>query len=99
MSALDELDATRRIGGIIEGGANGADKLGRIWAVFRNRGRVRFAAEWGRYGKAAGAIRNQQMLDEGRPDLVVAFPGGRGTADMIRRARAAGLEVVEPLAL
>lgn len=44
-------------------------------------------------GKAAGPIRNQRMLDEGKPDLVVAFPGGRGTADMVRRAKAAGVPV------
>jgi predicted polyphosphate/ATP-dependent NAD kinase len=37
-------------------------------------------------GKAAGIIRNQRMLDEGKPDLVIAFQGGDGTADMVRRA-------------
>jgi hypothetical protein len=35
------------------------------------------------------------MLDEGKPDLVIAFPGGRGTADMVKKARRAGVEVVE----
>ena len=35
------------------------------------------------------------MLDERRPDLVVAFPGGRGTADMVGRARSAGIEVID----
>jgi hypothetical protein len=35
------------------------------------------------------------MLDDGKPELVVAFPGGRGTADMMRRAREAGVEVIE----
>lgn len=55
-----------------------------------------FPADWHRDGKAAGPIRNRRMLLEGMPDLVVAFPGGRGTADMVRRARAAGIEVVEP---
>ena len=35
------------------------------------------------------------MLDEGKPDLVIAFPGGKGTADMARRAREAGIEVIE----
>jgi hypothetical protein len=53
----------------------------------------------GLMGKAwagkAGPIRKQQMLDEGKPDLVVAFPGGRGTAHMVRIARAAGIEVIE----
>lgn len=54
-----------------------------------------FRAEWDRYGKRAGPIRNQRMLDEGRPDVVIAFPGGRGTADMIRRAIKAGIRVVK----
>lgn len=44
---------------------------------------------------AAGPIRNQQMLDDGKPDLVVAFPGGKGTADMVRRARVAGIPTIE----
>ena len=43
--------------------------------------------------KSAGHIRNQVMLDKGKPDVVVAFPGGRGTADMVRRAEGAGIEV------
>lgn len=54
-----------------------------------------FPADWNRYGKAAGPIRNQQMLDVGKPDMVLAFPGGRGTADMVRRAKDAGIRVVE----
>lgn len=48
-----------------------------------------------KYDAAAGGRRNQLMLDEGKPDLVVAFPGGLGTADMVKRARAAGVDVVE----
>jgi hypothetical protein len=81
---------------VIAGGARGADTL----AVQEARARkppipVRvYPADWRRHGKAAGPIRNQQMLDEGAPDLVLAFPGGGGTADMVRRARRAGLEVV-----
>ena len=54
----------------------------------------KFPAKWNRYGASAGPIRNQQMLDEGKPDLVIAFPGGRGTADMVRRAELAGLRVI-----
>lgn len=54
-----------------------------------------YPADWPRYGKAAGPMRNQQMVDEGKPDVVLAFPGGRGTADMVRRAKAAGVRVVE----
>lgn len=53
-----------------------------------------YPADW-RRGKGAGPERNARMLAEGWPDLVVAFPGGRGTADMVRRAKAAGVRVVE----
>ena len=45
----------------------------------------------GRIGKKAGPLRNQRMLDEGKPDLVVAFPGGGGTKDTVRRAVQAGV--------
>lgn len=56
---------------------------------------LRFPAEWEKHGKAAGPIRNQRMLDETKPDLVIAFPGGRGTADMVVRATNAGVKVEE----
>jgi hypothetical protein len=49
-------------------------------------------ADWARYGKAAGPIRNQEMLDGGA-DLVIAFPGGRGTQDMMNRAESADVPV------
>lgn len=80
---------------LIVGGAPGADTLAEEWAdVWGVRKRV-FLADWATHGKAAGPIRNQRMIDEGKPDLVVAFPGGRGTADMVRRARSAGIPVKE----
>jgi hypothetical protein len=53
-----------------------------------------FPADWKTHGKAAGFIRNQRMLDEGKPDLVLGFPGGSGTADMCSRAERAGVRVV-----
>ena len=52
-----------------------------------------FKAEWDKHGKGAGHIHNQQMIDEGKPDIVLAFPGNRGTADMIKRSKKAGLPV------
>lgn len=78
---------------IIHGGARGADALAREWAFMYGCLEDEFTANWKRYGNAAGPIRNQQMLDEGKPDLVVAFPGGRGTADMVKRAQKAGVKV------
>jgi hypothetical protein len=80
---------------IITGGATGADDLGASWAMVNWTGYVEFKADWEKHGKAAGPIRNQAMIDEGKPDIVVAFPGSRGTADMVRRAKAAGIEVME----
>ena len=71
---------------IISGHARGADKLGERFANVNDCKLLIFPADWDKYKKGAGHIRNQQMLDEGKPDLVVAFPGGNGTADMIRRA-------------
>jgi len=80
---------------IIEGGARGADALGREWATLCRHGLVTIPADWHKHGTGAGPIRNQLMIDGGKPDLVVAFPGGRGTADMVRRAKSAGVKVVE----
>ena len=80
---------------IIHGGARGADTLGGVWAKKHGLPCEEFVADRQGLGRKAGPIRNQRMIDEGKPDLVVAFPGGRGTADMVRRARAAGIEVIE----
>jgi hypothetical protein len=80
---------------IIEGGAQGADRLARLYGEWQRIQVVTFAADWRTHGRAAGPMRNARMLDEGKPDLVLAFPGGVGTADMVRRAREAGIEVVE----
>jgi hypothetical protein len=73
---------------VIQGGARGADSLAALWAKDRCVPLITFFANWNAHGKAAGALRNQQMLDVGKPTLVIGFPGGRGTADMMRRAKA-----------
>lgn len=80
---------------IISGGARGADNMAIDWAVVNWTEFKEYRADWKKHGKAAGPIRNQQMLDEEEIDIVLAFPGGRGTADMVRRARKAGVEVRE----
>ncbi len=94
---LDELRRSVPLGTmmVIQGGATGADQIAREWCGAREVPYDNFAADWNAYGKAAGPMRNQRMLDQGRPDLVLAFPGGRGTADMMRRAKTAGVRVVE----
>ncbi len=94
-AVLDEIDAELGPLIIIEGEARGADQLAALWASHKGRECIPFPANWDRHGLRAGPIRNQTMLDHGRPDIVVAFPGGRGTADMVARARRARLEVRE----
>ena len=92
---LDRIHAERGIAVLIDGGSRGADLMAREWA--RRTGGISmqpYRACWRKHGRAAGPIRNQRMLDCGRPDLVIAFPGGRGTADMVRRATAAVIEVI-----
>lgn len=86
---------------VIHGGAEGADRLAGRWARFYGHQEEVYEAAWETHGRAAGPIRNHRMLIEGKPDRVIAFrmPGeSRGTDDMIRRARGAGIpvEVVTP---
>jgi UDP-N-acetylmuramoylalanine-D-glutamate ligase len=59
---------------------------------------VKAPADCETHGRSADPIRNRRTLDEGKPDLVVAFPGGRGTAHMVSQARAAGVRVIEVMA-
>lgn len=79
---------------VIHGGARGADRFAGEWAKDNGISVEAYHADWKKHGKSAGPIRNRKMLEQGRPDVVVAFRGGRGTADMIRRAEAAGVKVI-----
>lgn len=81
---------------VIQGEARGADKLAKNWAEFMNVPVVSFPADWDRYGRNAGPVRNLQMIQEGRPDLVVAFKGGAGTRNMIKQATLYEIEVITP---
>lgn len=92
---LDRINEVEGIAVIIEGSSSGADSLAAAWAGARHVPLKHFSPDWATYGRAAGPIRNAAMLREGRPDLVVAFPGGRGTADMTRQAQQAGIELRE----
>lgn len=78
---------------IIQGDAKGADSLAKKWAEANSLQHFDFPANWGRYGKKAGYLRNKQMLEEGKPDLVVAFPGGRGTSMMVKLSQDAKVPV------
>ena len=79
---------------IISGMARGADSVAVDWAVVNWCKVHEYPARWKEYGKRAGILRNKQMLEEGKPDVVIAFPGGKGTANMIKIAEEAGVRVV-----
>lgn len=93
-STLDELHDNHCFTLLIHGNARGADRLAGKWAKDRGINVLSCSADWERHGRAAGPIRNRRMLREG-PDLVVSFPGGKGTKNMIEVATKAGIDVVE----
>lgn len=82
-----------KIDAIIEGEAAGADTLAKLWSEEVIGPAEGYPADWRKHGKRAGPVRNKQMLVEGQPDAVLAFPGGRGTDDMINQSRGAHLPV------
>lgn len=100
---LDAIHATRGpIGVVVHGGARGADSIAGEWANDRGTSTAAIPAQWEKHGRAAGPKRNQAMVDLvvswhelGDEVVVVAFPGGAGTADCVRRAREAGFDVLE----
>lgn len=79
---------------IIQGGATGADSLAKDWAHMNYIPCLEHPANWPKYNKPAGMIRNKEMLKWG-PEMVIAFPGGKGTAGMVKLAKQAGLIVKE----
>lgn len=94
-AVLDKLQAGRPLDVVIEGGAKGADACAKEWAFRRSVSVETYEAEWDVHGTFAGPVRNKRMLQEGRPDLVIAFPGGKGTRSMVGLARKFGVEVIE----
>lgn len=79
----------------VTGPYRGADYWARQWANATGIKVSTFHAKWREQGRAAGPIRNKRMIDEAYPQVVMAFPGNRGTANMIEQARAAEIEVIE----
>lgn len=94
-AVLYKIHIERNITQIISGSARGADTMAIGWALLWNVDFEEFPANWDRYGRSAGPKRNLQMLEEGTPDLVVAFEGGNGTQNMIKQAKNHGVEVIE----
>lgn len=92
---LDHLSDLYDITVVIEGEAKGVDTLARRWAEERELKVIPFEADWDTYGRKAGPIRNRRMLQESDPNLVIAFPGGKGTANMVKQALAFRVKVIQ----
>jgi hypothetical protein len=93
--ALDHIDAEVGITALMQGGAKGVDTFAKEWAATRPAiERFVCEADWATYGRSAGPRRNARML-EWKPDMVIAFPGGHGTRNMVNQAKAADVWVWE----
>ena len=92
---LSTIQAVHGFNVLVHGAAPGADQLAGRWAGGRVVEVRAYPADWKKHGRAAGPIRNFAMREAEKPDVVIAFPGGAGTASMVRMARAKGIEVLE----
>lgn len=90
---LDGLKDTLPITVVVSGCASGADTGGQRWANMRHIPIKQFPAEWRLHGRAAGPMRNSVMANYA--EACIAFPGGRGTTDMIAKATAKGMRVIQ----
>ena len=88
-------DATAQIDILIQGGARGVDYLAAGWAWRKKIPYLTVPADWEKYGKRAGYIRNSQMVTYFPVDIVVAFPGGKGTQMMKNIAIDEGIPIYE----
>lgn len=93
-NSLDKIHSERPCTFLIHGDASGVDTLCGLWAKNNNIGVKACPAEWNVYGKTAGIIRNSQMLHL-NPDVLIAFPGNKGTRDMVRKAINKGIEIIQ----
>jgi hypothetical protein len=90
---LDRVHKEHHIRLLVHGCATGADTLAALWASARGIQPVGCPALWDFYDKLAGSVRNGAMLLL-KPQLVVAFPGGAGTSNMVGQARQAGIQII-----
>lgn len=99
LSAIKELALTlsQPVTEVISGGAAGVDSLGEFWAKWQEVSIPvrRFPADWEKFGRSAGAIRNKQMAENADALLLIWDGESLGSADMKRQATELGLEIVE----
>lgn len=96
------LNALHQQYGITElahGKARGADSLSGSWAIHHGVTVVTYEANWRELGKRAGVVRNEVMLREFKPDVLVVFPGGVGTAHCTHTAKRMNIPTIEAVVL
>lgn len=96
IETLDKLHSEYAFSCLIEGGAKGVDRFALEWAVLSGVETETYKAEWNKHQKVAEIANNRIMLAEGKPDLVVAFLGGRGTQHMVSISENAGIKIIKP---
>lgn len=94
---LDRVHTKKGIRLVIHGAAKGADSAAERWARATETAYLGVPARWGLDEKSAGPKRNRRMVKLLRPDVVLAFPGGRGTADMVLVAQTLSIPTWEPM--
>lgn len=82
-----------KISTVISGTARGVDSLGERYALENNIELMLFPADWDRYGKAAGHIRNKQMAEVADALIVIILDDSRGSTDMLETARKKNLQI------
>lgn len=71
----------------------GADRIAEEWAKEKGVKTWGIEADWRKHGIFAGPLRNKEIVEKGA-DICVAFTGGKGTKDMMRKAQEAGIPVL-----
>ena len=79
---------------VVSGCARGADSLGEVWAKENNIPVKKFPANWAKYGKAAGSVRNEEMARYGNVLVAFLVKNSVGTKDMIRVAKRYGIKTI-----
>lgn len=89
---LDYISTKWLITEVVSGGATGADVGGEQWATIKKLPIKKFPANWKKYGKVAGPLRNAEMA--AYADAVILFPGGKGMTNMFENAKEFNLDIL-----
>ena len=90
---IEKLNSFSKVAELVTGGATGVDSDAEAWAMSRNISITKFMPDWEHFGRAAGPIRNKKMAEYA--DAVILFPGGKGTASMLKEAQIAELTIYD----